>query len=153
MLLLLLRQARLTMVHVRVGATAAHATVIVINSHNCALLVDCLLELGVSLLLDGLRVLQLLDELHLEHFHLHDFLLLLLDERLLLGDLASYLFSSRVNFLFTELFHLGTLDALLLLHCSVLEFFLTHLQSQMLLVLNLLLFFDKLGLLGFLFFV
>ena len=35
-----------------------------------------ILELSVGLLLNGLCVLQLLNQLHLKHFHLHDFLLL-----------------------------------------------------------------------------
>ena len=39
-------------------------------------LAECLLELGVSLFLDSLCVLQLLDEFHLEELHLHDLLLL-----------------------------------------------------------------------------
>ena len=36
---------------------------------------ECFLELCVSLLLDRLSVLELLDKFHLEHLHLHDFLL------------------------------------------------------------------------------
>lgn len=52
------------------------------------------LQILVRLLLDGLRVLQLLDQLHLDQFHLHDLLLLVADEPLLFFDLARYVGSS-----------------------------------------------------------
>jgi len=48
--------------------------------------------------LNCLRVLELLDELHLEKFHLHHLLLLLLDDAVLLVDLSSDLLSGVLDF-------------------------------------------------------
>jgi len=47
-----------------------------VASASSALLLDSLLQFFVGLSLDGLSVLQLLDELKLQQLHLHDFLLL-----------------------------------------------------------------------------
>ena len=61
---------------------------------------ECVLELSVGLLLNGLGVLQLLNQLHLKHLHLHDLLLLranhgfLLNHPLFCFCLRFHLFSS-----------------------------------------------------------
>jgi len=63
------------------------------------------LELSVGLLLNGLRVLQLLNQLHLKHLHLHDFLLLrtnhsfFFNHTLLHLSFGFHLFSSNEFFL------------------------------------------------------
>ena len=148
MLLLLLCQVRLTVVHVRI---TTHAAIVVVHRHDCALLIDCLFKLRVRLLLDGLCILQLFDQLHLEHLHLHDLLLFLLDHSFLLGNLSRNFLSSLIDLLFAELFDLNSLNTLLLLHGSVLELLFSHLISNRLLVSSLMLLVNKFGLLGFLF--
>ena len=49
-------------------------------AHDFARLGQSLLQLRIGLLLDRLSVLQFFDQLHLEHLHLHDLLLLHLAE-------------------------------------------------------------------------
>ena len=55
------------------------------TSSSASLAAQSVLELSIRLLLNSLRVLQLLDQLHFEHLHLHDLLLLRPNHRLLLG--------------------------------------------------------------------
>jgi hypothetical protein len=124
-----------------------------VHRHDCALLIDRLLEFSVCLLLDRLRILQLFDQLHLEHFHLHHFLLLLLDHSLLFVNLSRNFFTSLVYLLFAELLDLSSLNTLLLLHGSVPELLFSHLIRNLLLMSCLLLLVNKPGLLGFLFFL
>ena len=104
-----------------------------------ALLLDGGFQLHVGLLLDRLRRLQLLDQLHLEHLHLHDLLLslrnalqllldLLLDVHARLLDLAPLLL---VDLLPRDLLlHLDRLLLVLILLLDVL-----HLRLQSLLIL------------------
>lgn len=122
-----------------------------VHRHNCALLINCLFELSIGLLLDGLCILQLFDQLHLEHFHLHHFLLLLLDHGFLFSNLSRNFLPCSVNLLFAELLHLSTLNTLLLFHDSILELFFAHLVRNLLLMSRLLLLLDELGLLRLLF--
>jgi len=104
-----------------------------------ALLLDGGLQLHISLLLDGLRGLQLLNQLHLEHLHLHDLLLGLCDALQLLLDLLLDVHSCLLNLaalLLVDLlardllFHLNRLLLVLVLLLDVL-----HLRLQPLLVL------------------
>lgn len=64
--------------------------------------------------MDGLSVLKLLDEFHLQHLHLHDLSLFLADEFLLLGNLSSDILSSLHMLLPSKLLDLGSLKLLLL---------------------------------------
>ena len=80
-------------------------------------LLNRLLQLHVGLLLDCLRVLQLLDELHLQKFHLNDFLLLVSDKSLLFFNLALDLHASVVHASAACLFNLLLRN--LLLHSNL----------------------------------
>ena len=112
-------------------------------------MVDGLLELGVGLLLNSLGVLQLLDEFHLEHLHLHDLGLFLLYYFLLLSNLTSDVLSCSVNLGLSKLFDLGSLEALVLLLDTVRQVSLSLLLLQLDRVARLVLLVDELGLLGF----
>ena len=63
-----------------------------------ASLLNSRLQVLIRLLLDGLRVLKLLNQLHLDQLHLHDFLLFIGDQALLLFDLAGDVGSSLRDF-------------------------------------------------------
>ena len=82
-----------------------------------------ILELSVGLLLNGLCVLQLLNQLHLKHLHLHDLLLLRTDHGLLLDHpllhlrLRLHLFSSYEFLLLKLGYSLLLFDHLVLLLC------------------------------------
>lgn len=80
------------------------------------LLLNSLFQFHVGLLLDSLRVLQFLDQLHLEEFHLHDLLFLGRNNALLFFDLALDLNPGLHNFTTLRLFHLLFSDLLLDLH-------------------------------------
>jgi hypothetical protein len=57
-------------------------------AHDLARLGESLLELRIGLLLDCLGILQLFDQLHLKHLHLHNFLFLHLAETCLIIELS-----------------------------------------------------------------
>lgn len=73
------------------------------------------------MLLDGLSVLELLDELHLKHFHLHDLLLLGADNGFFLAHTLLHFLLGLVLLPPDELFFLKKRDPLLLLHHLVLD--------------------------------
>lgn len=77
--------------------------------------VDGVLQLDVCLLLYRLSVLQLLDEFHFEHFHLHHLCLFLAYQFLLLGYLSRDVSFGSHLLLPSELLHLGVGHTLLLL--------------------------------------
>ena len=84
-------------VWVEVRATIALTTEARVAHHvfaERAALLNRRLQVLVSLLLNGLSVLQLLNEFHLDKLHLHDFLLFVADETLLILDLSSNISSS-----------------------------------------------------------
>ncbi len=58
------------------------------GSTACLIGLECIFKFTVGLLLNRLRILQLLNEFHFQHFHLHYFLLLLLYYGLFLCNLA-----------------------------------------------------------------
>ena len=99
--------------------------------------------------LDGLGILQLLDELHFKHLHLHDLSLLLLDDLFFFSDLTGYVLSSGIYFSFSELFYLGPLQFLLVLLNLVLELTFSIKLLHLLRVPSLVLHVDEFGLLCF----
>ena len=76
--------------------------------------VNGLFQLSVRLLLYCLSVLQFLDQLHFQHFHLHHFSLFLLDDIFFFDDLTLYFLTGRLVLLSPILFNLGFLDPFLL---------------------------------------
>jgi len=80
------------------------------------LLLNCLFKLHVCLLLNGLRVLQFFNELHLKQLHLHNLLFLCCNDSLLLLNLALDLNSCFNNPAAFRLFHLLFGNLLLYTH-------------------------------------
>ena len=95
-------------------------------------IVDRFLQFHVRLLLNCLGVLQLLDQLHLKHFHLHYFCLFLPYHFFFLSDLSSNILP-RCFLLFTpKFFNLSSLDPfLLLLKASFESVFIVHLIPKL----------------------
>lgn len=117
-----------------------------VHGHHGAI-VDCILELDVSLLLNSLSILQLLDQLHLKHLHLHDLGLLLSYNLFFFSDLPGDVLARLLLLFASELFHLGSLYLLLLLlNLGFHVVLLGHLVIELLLPL-LALHVDELGLL------
>ena len=92
-----------------------------VRQHHCAWLLECLLEFLVSLLLDGLGVLELLDELHLQLLHLHDLVLLLLSDHLFVGHTVLVLSLDVEDFSLPLLLNLHGGEAFLLIDDLVLH--------------------------------
>lgn len=91
-------------------------------------IVNRFLQFHVRLLLNCLGVLQLLDQLHLKHFHLHDFCLFLPYHFFFLSDLSSNILPRRFLLFTPKFFNLSSLDPfLLLLKASFESVFLVHL--------------------------
>jgi hypothetical protein len=108
----------------------------------CGRLGQGVLKLSIGLLLDGLSVLQLLNQLHLKHLHLHDLLLLGADHGLLFNHallhlcLGLHLFSSH-EFLFLKLRDtLLLFNHLVLLLCVKLGLREEHILPLLILYLN-----------------
>ena len=112
--------------------------------------VDGSFELGVGLFLDGLGVLELLDEFHFQHLHLHDLGLLLPDYLLLFGYFSGDFLAGLLVLDAAVLLDLGLLDLFLLFLDLVLHHFLLEQVLVLLSVLILVLFGNELALLGLL---
>ena len=111
--------------------------------------IDSILKFYVCLLLNSLGILQLFDQLHLKHLHLHNFSLLLSYNLFLFSDLPGDVLPSLLLLFASELFDLGSLYLfLLLLNLCLHVVLLGHLVVELLLPL-LALQVDELGLLGF----
>ena len=101
--------ARLTSSNTAINETATSSTAILsavsgclsteleVRLNNTALL-DGRLQVHVSLFLDGLCILECLDQFHLKEFHLHHFLLLDRNYSILLFNLARDVLSRLHNF-------------------------------------------------------
>lgn len=110
-------------------------------------------KFSVSLLLNSLSVLQLLNQFHLKHFHLHHLCLFLSDQFFLLRYLFSDFFPCCVEFLFSEFFNFCSLNSLLLFLNSILHFFFLFFLNQCLVMTIFLLFSNEFSLFSFFFFV
>ena len=120
------------------------------GSHHGRWLFQCTLQLLVSVLLHCLSILELLDELHLELFHLHDFLLFLLAQVVLVVHAIVMLSLHLLQAPLAIFFNLHRSQSLLLVHNLILHaILLLHLEALELLFLLVLLL-NHLGLLGFL---
>lgn len=93
------------------------------------LLLDGRLQLHVGLLLDRLSSLQLLDQLHLEHLHLHYLLLCLCDRLQLLFNLVLDLHAGVLDF--PAFLLVDLLACNLLLHLNRLLFILVFLLNDL----------------------
>ena len=113
--------------------------------------IDGRLQLRIRLLLDSLRVLELLYQLHLQHLHLHDLGLLLPNHLLLLSYFPGNLLACLFVLDAPVLLDLGLLDLFLLFLDLVFHHFLLMQMLVLLPVLILMLFRYKLALLGLLF--
>lgn len=80
------------------------------------------LQLLVGLLLDGLRVLQFLDQFHLDAFHIQNFVLLLLTDRVLLHRALLLVAISHLHLASLLFLHLHLGQTLLLVNDLVLHF-------------------------------
>ena len=85
-----------------------------------ASLLNSRLQVLIRLLLDGLRVLQLLNQLHLEHLHLHHLLFSLRDRLQFLLNVLLHHHPRLLNFSSLSLFNLLTSYLLFHLNCLLL---------------------------------
>ena len=87
-----------------VSETIAHLLLHLATSHHGAWLFECTLKLLVSILLDSLSILQFLDKLHFQLFHLHNFVLLLWSNEVFINDFLImgllYIVKTTVSILF-----------------------------------------------------
>ena len=79
------------------------------------------LQLLVGLLLDGLRILKLLDKLHLELLHLHDLFFLLLAQVVLVANFILVLLLNLLHASLSFLLDFHRCQALLLIHNLILH--------------------------------
>lgn len=98
----------------------------------------------------GLRILQLLDQLHLKLLHLHHFLLLLLTQVVLVVDTIFLMFLHLVGAALAVFFDLHRSKPLLLVNDLILHAVLLFNLKVLELLFLFVLLFDYLGLLGFL---
>ena len=121
-----------------------------VTGHSRGFVVNGFFEFDIGHLLYSLGVLQFLDQLHLEHFHLHDLRLLLSDKFFFLSYLPGNILPGSHLFFNSEFLYFCSLHSfLLLLQLSLHLIFLGHLVLELLLA-SLSLVTNKLGLLCFL---
>ena len=119
------------------------------RSHHRTRFFQCAFELLIGILLHRLGVLELLDQLHLELLHLHDFFFLLLAKVVLVVHPIVVLALDLLQAPLSVFFDLHCSQPLLLVHDLILHaVFLLDLEALELLFLLVLLL-DDLGLLGF----
>ena len=121
------------------------------KSGSCALLYSCL-QLHVSLFLNCLRILELLNQFHFENLHLHDLLLLERYYSLLLLNLLLDHQSSFLDLAFARLLNLQLCNLLLSLNLLLLHLVLVIQVLQVLVQTRLVLLRLQLSLLSFLMF-
>jgi hypothetical protein len=124
-----------------------------IRRSHCWSIINSFFKLSVSLFLNGLSVLQLLNKFHLKHFHLHHLCFFLSDQLFLFSDLFRNFFSRSVEFLFSEFFNFCSLNSFLLFLNSIFHFFFLFFLHNDLIMTIFLLFSNEFSLFSFLFFV
>ena len=100
--------------HLLVGLTP-------LRCHHSRRFFKCTLKLLVCILLDSLSVLQLLDQLHLQLFHLHNFFFLLLTQEVLIVDTVVMVSLYLLDTALTVFFNLHDRQSLLLSHDLILH--------------------------------
>jgi len=119
-------------------------------SHCCGGLLQCALQLLVSLFLNCLSILQLFDQLHLQLLHLHHFLFLLSSQVVLVVNTVIVVLLDLVDASLAIFLDFHRSQALLLVHDLILHaVLLLNLKALELLFLFVLLLYHF-GLLGFL---
>ena len=135
-----------------ISKTTAHLLLHLWATHHGAWLLKCTLKFCISILLNGLCILQLLNQLHLKFFHLHDFILLCCSHIVFIHDSLVLLLLHVVESTVLVLFYLYVGYMLLLLDDLILHsVLLLNLELHMSLLLIILLL-DHLALFCLLFF-
>jgi len=105
---------------ISLSGVSLHASHILALALVTTTLLDCRLQLHIGLLLDGLCRLKLLNQLHLEHLHLHHLLFSLRDRLQFLLNVLLHHHPRLLNFSSLSLFNLLTSYLLFHLNCLLL---------------------------------